>query len=300
MNSILLVSSEGTEVTFFELVQYLDSLNSTFELIDIQLYFAIESDKEHLQRLIFIVAHEIIKYVKTLKGCLSICKRTKIITPYQMRWSLINKFHARHYSIPVEMPKKWIICKPPVIDAYLLPCLYSNDEFKEDEAIKNCPTIIICFPNGGFIEYFYFQCEWVNFYLEKGINVLVWNYRGYYNSTGTPNPNNIHRDVEKVYDYLVHTIKTNGIIGVHGESLGGYAASHLARVKNIKFLLIDRSFWWLHKVISNHYGNWPSNCLKLLSGYEIRNDLNYIEAKCIKFIAEDSKDSVVPILSGMK
>lgn len=140
------------------------------------------------------------------------------------------------------------------IDAYLLPCLYSNDTNKENEAIENCPTVILCFPNGGFIEYFYFQCEWVNFYLEKGINVFLWNYRGYYRSTGISNSKNILEDAERVFDYLKQTVKVKGIIGAHGESLGGYVASHLAKSKKLDFLLIDRSFCCLDKFIISKYG----------------------------------------------
>lgn len=132
--------------------------------------------------------------------------------------------------------------KNPTLDSYFLPCIYSKDSEIEEKAIKECPTVIICFPNGGYIEYFYFQCEWVNFYLEQGINVFLWNYRGFYNSTGYPTSKNIINDAETVYDYIREVIGAQGPIGAHGESLGGYAATHLGKFKDIRFLLIDRSF----------------------------------------------------------
>lgn len=82
----------------------------------------------------------------------------------------------------------------------------------------------------------------MNFYLELGINVFLWNYRGFYNSTGYPTSQNIIDDVEQVYDYIREEIGAQGPIGTHGESMGGYAATHLAKHRDIKFLLIDRSF----------------------------------------------------------
>ena len=35
-------------------------------------------------------------------------------------------------------------------------------------------------------------------FLDKGINVIAWNYRGYGRSTGSPTPNNLKLDVEAV------------------------------------------------------------------------------------------------------
>ena len=177
-NTIPLICSTGENLTFSELGEYLEVINSNFESIDIEIYFEIESDKEHIEKLIFTISHDLMSYLRKLKCWWFLCQKTKIITPLQMRWSLVNKFHGRHLTIPISGSKRCGVWKPPQLDAYLLPWKYSNNCLKEDEAIQNCPTVIICFPNGGFVEYFYFQWEWVNFYLEKGINVLIWNYRG--------------------------------------------------------------------------------------------------------------------------
>lgn len=57
---------------------------------------------------------------------------------------------------------------------------------------------------------------------------MVWNYRGYGESTGIPNPYNVKEDVEAVMQYLIKDLKVKGKIGVYGCSLGGMAACHLA------------------------------------------------------------------------
>ena len=230
LNTIRIFSSTGTYLSLFELSEYLEKVNTNFSSNEIWLQFVVESDKEHLERLIINISQDLLRYSKAYRCWGYLWRRAIFATPHQMRWSLINKFHARQYTIPTSESRKCLnLWKPAEIDVYLLPWLFSNDFEKEDEAIENCPTVIICFPNGGFIEYFYFQWEWVNFYLEKGVNVLLWNYRGYYKSTGTPSSKNVLEDVELVYDYLKYNLKAKGVIGVHGESLGGYVATHLAR-----------------------------------------------------------------------
>jgi len=60
-----------------------------------------------------------------------------------MRWSLETKFHARHYTINIRKTTKNCFSRKPKLDAYLLPCVFSNDNEREDEAIKKYPTIII-------------------------------------------------------------------------------------------------------------------------------------------------------------
>lgn len=233
-------------------------------------------------------------------SCFKLWRKPKFAAPYQMRWSLETKFHARHFRIKT-IKNKGIWCyRNPVIDAYLLPWIFSNDSEREDEAIEKCPTIIVCFPNGGYIEYFYFQWEWVNFYLEQGINVFLWNYRGFYNSTGYPTSQNIVNDAELVYDYLKYKIGAKGPIGAHGESLGGFAATHLGKYKNLKFLLIDRSFWWVDKIVTLKYGYWLYKGFKWISGFNIKSDENFLDTNWFKIVAQDSNDTVINNLGNLK
>ncbi len=60
--------------------------------------------------------------------------------------------------------------------------------------------------------------------------MLMWNYRGYGVSEGSPNPDQIKADGERVFDFLKKRLKLVKI-GIHGESVGGLAATHIARNK---------------------------------------------------------------------
>jgi len=50
------------------------------------------------------------------------------------------------------------------------------------------PMMIKCNPNAGFMELSAVDSPWVEFYHDLGINVCLWNYRGFSKSQGSPNP----------------------------------------------------------------------------------------------------------------
>ena len=73
---------------------------------------------------------------------------------------------------------------------------------------------------------------WLDFFLRRDCNVLIWNYRGYglsQQSMFSPNltPNQQRVDAERVMQFLVNRLRVKGQIGVYGRSIGGIAAGHL-------------------------------------------------------------------------
>jgi hypothetical protein len=303
MHSIEIFWSTGSYWKLTDLSNLLSKINTAFSYNSINLSFKNPAEKDRLLKVMLEISTDLHKYGAMSKGSVwfAICRKPMFAAPYQMKWSLVQKFHARHHRIKAVSKAKFLGCKSSAtLDAYLLPCLFSNDEVRENEAILNWPTVIICFPNGGYLEYFYFQWEWVNFYLEQGINVFMWNYRGYYNSTGTPTSKNILDDVETVYDFLKDTIKVKGPIGCHGESLGGYAASHLGKHRALKFLFVDRSFGSFQKLIQAKYGSCQHKIFKWISSFDIENESNFIDTKWFKIVAQDSQDTVINYMGDLK
>mmetsp|Transcript_32562 Transcript_32562/g.5897 ORF Transcript_32562/g.5897 Transcript_32562/m.5897 type:complete len:131 (+) Transcript_32562:340-732(+) len=92
---------------------------------------------------------------------------------------------------------------------------------------KSAPTIIYCNPNGGYYEFIYYQLEMLSFYVNNGINIFLWNYRGYGDSEGKPTPDNVAKDGVLVANYI-RNLKGTAKIGVHGESIGGLPACYIA------------------------------------------------------------------------
>ena len=87
--------------------------------------------------------------------------------------------------------------------------------------------MIICGPNAAPYEIFAYSDKWIEYYLEYGVSVFLWNYRGYGESIGSVNFENMKYDAESVCEYMKNTFNFNKI-GVHGISLGGIPACHLA------------------------------------------------------------------------
>lgn len=107
--------------------------------------------------------------------------------------------------------------------------------------------MVVCCPNAGYYEFLFFESDWVNFYLRKGLNVFIWNYRGYGRSRGLPSPDALRRDGCAMIDYLRDELGIQKI-GVHGTSMGGMVACYLAREKDLDFLVADRTFASLSRV----------------------------------------------------
>jgi len=64
------------------------------------------------------------------------------------------------------------------------------------------PTMIMCGPNAMYAEQAQYDSDMLNFYTENGINVLVYNYRGYGLSQGSPTLSKIRLDAETVVMYV--------------------------------------------------------------------------------------------------
>jgi alpha/beta superfamily hydrolase len=61
-----------------------------------------------------------------------------------------------------------------------------------------------------------------------GMNVCVFNYRGYGASSGVPDPTRIQNDGAFVANYLTDSLHVNTLL-LHGESVGGLVACHIAK-----------------------------------------------------------------------
>jgi hypothetical protein len=160
-------------------------------------------------------------------------------------------------------------------------------------------TMIFCNPNAGFYEYMYFENEWIEYYVNRGYNLFVWNYRGYGKSTGTPDPQKIREDGEIIVDYLRSEYNAKKI-GIHGESLGGMVASSLAKTRNLDFLCADRTFNSLTNVARCTFGKFLATIYLFTTRWNNDSSEKYLDANCYKIITFDPRDEVVPIPGSLK
>jgi alpha/beta superfamily hydrolase len=94
----------------------------------------------------------------------------------------------------------------------------------------NGKYIMFCNPNGVYIQFFAVENTYIKEYLKQvtlywliqGYQIILWNYRGYGQSTGSPSITKSQTDAMKVYNYF--TGRGLKIELVHGYSIGGCAA----------------------------------------------------------------------------
>jgi hypothetical protein len=101
-------------------------------------------------------------------------------------------------------------------------------------------TVLFCHGNAGNVSH---RLETVAVLHKLGMNVLVFDYRGYGKSEGRPTEAGTYRDAEAAWSYLVEARgeKPERIV-IHGRSLGGPVAAHLAMGRSPAGLIVESSF----------------------------------------------------------
>lgn len=160
-------------------------------------------------------------------------------------------------------------------------------------------AVILCGSNGGFYEFSYYQSEWLEFYLDLGISVFLWNYRGYGRSKGKPSLENLKKDAKSVVNYI-RTQKYTKVLGIHGESLGGCIATYAAKECALDFLVADRNFSSLPSVTYYNFGKMAYWMHKLNRENNAESASDFLSAKCFKILLSDPKDNMIHDLSSLK
>lgn len=143
---------------------------------------------------------------------------------------------------------------------------------------------------------------YLRFFLNKDINVMIWNYRGYGLSHGSSDPYLIRKDGDAVLKYLREELHLTGKFGVYGRSLGGVVTTYLA--DKVDMIIADRTFAnfetladrkfystmskWLFKVGTC---NWRAN--------NVRNFLDKGVGSCYKVVMTEKIDEIVEVHSSL-
>lgn len=164
-------------------------------------------------------------------------------------------------------------------------------------------TVIFCCPNAGLYECIAMSiglpCSWNSFYYSLGFNLVYFNYRGYGRSAGVPTPARVKGDAERVIECVQREWPSHRIL-VHGESLGGMVACHLARKYKIDLLVCDRTFASLDGVANRMLGTWAGLGLKYLGFWFTNVVSDYLAADCHKVILQDPKDEIIAFPASLR
>ena len=95
-------------------------------------------------------------------------------------------------------------------------------------------------------------------------------------------------------------VKQVGVLGIHGESLGGFVASYIASKMPVDFVFCDRTFSSLYDVAYNSYGNVARSLFRMFTKWECSSVNNFLNAECYKLISADPNDNIIPNAASLK
>lgn len=154
-------------------------------------------------------------------------------------------------------------------------------------------VMILIGGNAGYMESSAACSDMLRTYLQLGFSVLLFNYRGYGRSTGSPSTWRVAKDGEAVVNHLKTSFGVRKF-AVHGRSIGGFVACHIARkYEEVGLLIADRTFSSLIKTGTSRVGFLAAFGLPY-AWYFASNVKNYMSRPDLyKVTICDPKDQVV-------
>ena len=199
----------------------------------------------------------------------------------------------------VFFPERKLTARPSDFD---LP--FENIYFETEDHVKlhgwliqgenRKATLIFLHGNAGNIGD---RLEKISLFYRLGLNVFIFDYRGYGQSEGTPSEEGLYQDALAAYDYLYQRTDLNlkNFIA-YGASLGGAVAIDLAARRKLAALIADSTFTRAVDMAKRMYFWVPAFLIKtkLDSLAKIR------KISTPKLFIHSPEDEVIPIALGLK
>lgn len=200
----------------------------------------------------------------------------------------------------VYFPSKEIVCTPADIRLQ-----YEDITMKTSDGLNlnawyipaksQVGTVLFCHGNGGNISYSLDVAETLN---KLNLNVLIFDYRGYGKSEGSPTENGTYTDAETAYQWLLKdkNIPENSII-VMGRSLGAAIAANLAKNHSPRILILESGFSSTPDVAAKQYPIFP---VRLLCRYKYKTAEYVKDIKCPLLVVHSTEDEIIPYANGKR
>jgi fermentation-respiration switch protein FrsA (DUF1100 family) len=154
-------------------------------------------------------------------------------------------------------------------------------------------TLLYLHGNGGNIGH---RLDTIAVFHGLGLNVLIFDYRGYGASSGKPSEQGTYQDAQAAWNFLTQQkdIQPAQIV-LFGESLGGSIAAWLAARQRPAALIIYASFTSVPDMAQQLYPVFPARWLARYR-YETRNSLGNVQ--CPVLIMHSPQDEIIPFSHG--
>lgn len=142
------------------------------------------------------------------------------------------------------------------------------------------------------------RLESVQQFHRLGLNVLIVDYRGYGNSTGSPSEEGLYRDAEACWQYLTddREIAPEDIV-VFGRSMGGGPATWLAVRHRPAAVILESVFTNVPDIGAHHYSFLP---VRALATNQFDNESRVADIEAPMLFIHSRDDRVVPFELGRR
>ena len=155
-------------------------------------------------------------------------------------------------------------------------------------------TLMFVHGNAGNIGH---RLEKILLFHVLGLNVFIFDYRGYGKSEGAPSEKGVYKDIDAAYLYLTdkRRIPKDRII-LYGESIGGAVAIDLASREEVRGLITEETFSSVKDMAKMAYPVIPHFVFSARF-----NSVSKIgQVSCPKLIIHSVDDEIVPFYLGEK
>jgi len=156
-------------------------------------------------------------------------------------------------------------------------------------------TLLFCHGNAGNISH---RLDSLKLFYDLGLDVLIFDYRGYGESTGSPTEEGTYRDAETAWDFLVNEKEVSPErIVVFGRSLGGAVAACLAKEKEPGALIVESVFSSVGDIGSEVYPFLP---VRLISRFKYNTRAYVQKISCPILVVHSPEDDIIPYHHGRR
>jgi uncharacterized protein len=157
------------------------------------------------------------------------------------------------------------------------------------------PTILFCHGNAGNISG---RLRSLQTFSTLGFNTLIFDYRGYGDSTGIPSEKGTYLDAMACWKYLVdeRSVPPSRIV-VFGRSLGGAIASHVAQAMRPGALVLESVFSSVPNMAARMFPLLP---IRWFCRFSYDNESNVTNVQCPVMVAHSRSDETCPFEQGYR
>ena len=156
-------------------------------------------------------------------------------------------------------------------------------------------TVLFFHGNAGNISH---RINYLAMFKRLGYNTLLFDYRGYGQSSGVPSESGTYLDAQAAWSYLTETRSiAPARIVLFGESLGGAVAAWLAVQEKPGLLALASTFTSVPDLAAKLYPFLPVRWISRFD-YDTRKSLQSVT--CPVFIAHSPQDEIIPFEHGQQ